>query len=154
MQLALQPVPFGLGLQPLPFSLQFQPLGHVADRGHDQDALAGVDGGQGDLGRERAAVAAAARQFQAFAHRPRPRVGQIARPAGRVPGLDRVRDQDFHRLAGQLVPPVPEQPLGLRVHQHDPAARVHAHHRVRGRLEQPDQQVICELHGAFTFRYR
>ena len=126
----------------------FPPLGHVADRGHDQDALAGVDGGQGDLGRERAAVAAAAGQLDARAHRPGPRVGHVPGPVRRVPGPDRVRDQDLHRLAGQLVPPVAEQPLGLRVHQHDPAVGVDAHHRVGRRLEQPDQHVIRELHGA------
>ena len=70
VQLALQPVPFGLGLEPLPLGLQFQPLADIADRGRHQDALAGLDGGQGDLGRERAAVAAAAGQFQARAHLP------------------------------------------------------------------------------------
>jgi hypothetical protein len=66
-----------------------------------------------------------------------------------MPGLGGIREQDFGRLAGQLVPPVPEQPLGLRIHQHNPPAGVHAHHRVRDRLKQPGHQAIGEWHGAY-----
>lgn len=59
VQLRHQPVPLGLGLEPLPFRLGFQSLGHVPDRGRDQDPLVGLDVGQGDLRREGAAVPAA-----------------------------------------------------------------------------------------------
>ena len=112
-----------------------------------QDALAGVDGRQGDLRRERAAVTAAPGQLDPRAHWPWLWISQIPGPVRRVHRLDRIRDQDLHRLADQLLAPVPEQPLGLRVHQHDPAAGVHAHHRIRCRLHQPEQRVIRELHG-------
>jgi hypothetical protein len=150
VKLALQPFPFGLGLEALPLGLQFQPFGHVADRGHDQDALAGVDGGQGDLAGEGAAVAPAGDQFESLAHPPGPRVGDVGGPVGRVRRLDRVRDQDLRELAGQLVALVSEQPLGLRVHQHDPAVGGHADHGVGRRIEQPDYHVVREFHGAHS----
>jgi hypothetical protein len=54
-------------------------------------------------------------QFQALAHRSRPRLGHVPGPVRRVRRLDRIRHQDLRRLTDQLVPPVPEQPLGLRV---------------------------------------
>ncbi len=154
VQLALQAVPFGLGLEPFPLGLQFQPLPDVADRGHDEDALAGVDGGQRDLGRERAAITAAAGQVGPVADLPGPRVGHVPGPVRRVPGPERVRDQDLHQLAGQLLPPVPEKPLGLRVHQHDAAVGVHAHHRVGRRLEQPAEPGIGPLLAGDIPRHR
>ena len=58
---------------------------------------------------------------------------------------DAVRDQHLHQLAGQLLPAVPEQPLSLRIHQHDPAAGIHAHHRIRRRLQQAGEPWIRSL---------
>jgi hypothetical protein len=49
---------------------------------------------------------------------------------------DCVGDQHLHRLPGQFVAPVPEQPLGLGVDQHDPPITVDADHGVRRRLQQ------------------
>ncbi len=57
----------------------------------------------------------------------------------------RIRDQHLHRLPDQLIPAVAEQPLGLRVHQGDPPVGVHAHHRVRGRLQQPREPGLSTL---------
>ena len=66
-----------------------------------------------------------------------------ARWPGCAPGL--VGDQQLHRLADQLVPAVPEQPLGLGVDQRDPPVGSDAHHRVRGRLEQPAEPGVGPL---------
>ena len=120
-------------------------LGDVADGGRYQGALAGIEDGQGDLGREGGAVAAAARQFQARGHRPGLGVGGVPGAQGGVPGLDGVRDQDLDRLPGQLGARVPEHPLGVGVHQHDPPAGVHAHRRVRCRLQQPGDDGISDM---------
>ena len=121
-------------------------VGDVPDRGGDQDAFLGVDGGQGDLGGEGGAVAAAPGQFHPRAHRAGPRVSHVPGPSAGVDVADRVRDEHFHRLADQLVPPVAEQPLGLRVDQRDPPVAVDAHHRVRRRLQQPREPVIVKMH--------
>ena len=120
-------------------------FGHVADGGHDEDAVVGLDGGQRDLGRERAAVAAAAGQFLPRAHGPGPRAGHVAAPQGRMPGPDGVGDQDLHRGTDEFLAGVPEQALGLGVHQDDAPVAGHAHHRVGRRVEEPDQQLISQL---------
>ena len=48
-------------------------------------------------------------------------------------------DQDLDRLSDQLCARVAEEPLGLRVHEDDPAVLADDHHRVGGRLEQPSK---------------
>ena len=124
------------------------PLGHVPDRGGDQDPLLGVDGGQGDLGGEGGAVAAAPGQLHPRAHRAGRGISHVPGPVAGMDIADRIRDQHLHRLADQLVPPVAEQPLGLRVDQRDPPVGVDAYHRVRRRLQQPSEPVILKvLHG-------
>jgi hypothetical protein len=148
LQLAFQLVPLGLASQPLALGLQFQPLGHVADRGDDQEAVVGVDRRQRDLRAERAAVTAAGGQFHRGAHRPRAGVGHVPGPVTPVRLPRGLGYQRFHRLAHEFFAPVPEQALGLGVHQHDPPVAVHAHHRVRRPLEQPGERVISELHVA------
>ena len=122
-------------------------LGDVADGGGYQDALVGVEGGQGDLGGEGGAVAAAAGQVQARAHLPGLGVGRVPGAQAGMGGLDGVGDQDLDRLPGQFLARVPEQPLGLGVHQHDPPAGVHAHRRVRRRLQQPPEPGTGPLLG-------
>ena len=120
----------------------------VADGGQHQEAPAGVDGGQGDLGGEGGAVAAAAGQVQARVHLPGPGIGRVPGAQAGVGGLARVGDQDLDRLPGQFLARVPEQPLGLGVHQHDLPTGVHAHRRVRCRLQQPGNDGIADLpHG-------
>jgi hypothetical protein len=116
----------GLGRQPL--------LGHVPDRGEDQDPLLGVEGGQGDLGGEGGAVAAAPGWLHPRAHQAGLRVGDVPGPVAGVDVADRVRDEHVHRLADQFVAPVAEQPLGPGVDQRDPAIGVDAYHRVRRHL--------------------
>ena len=110
-------------------------LGDVADRGGYQEALVGVDGGQGDLGGEGGAVAAAAGQSPG----PRPsaglRVGRVPGAQARVPGLGRRRGPGSPPAAR----PVPR--AGTRTAA-PPAAftstirppGVHAYRRVRRRL--------------------
>jgi hypothetical protein len=67
-----------------------------------------------------------------------------------MPGPGRIRYQDVHQLADQLIPPVAEQPLGLRVHQRDLTVGGHAHHRVGGRLEQPAEPGLGLLRVQFA----
>jgi hypothetical protein len=100
---------------------------------------------RGDLGREGGAVTAAARQFQARAHQPGLGVSRVPGTQDGMPGLDSVRDQDLHRLPGQFLTRVPEQPLRLGIHQHDQAIGVHADRRVRRRLQQPGKSEISQL---------
>ncbi len=123
-------------------------LGDITHGGRYQEALAGVEGGQGDLGGEGGAVAAAAGQVQARAHLPGPGAGRVPGAQAGVGGLARVGDQDLDRLPGQLLARVPEHLLRLGVHQHDPPAGVDAHRRVRRRLQQPGNDGIGDRpHG-------
>ena len=145
LQLALHPVPLGLGAVPLPLGLDGLPLADVPDGRRDQDALPGIDGRQGDLGRERAAIPAAPGQFQARSHRPGPGVGDIVGPVVRVHAPHQVGDQDLHRLPDQFLPVIPEQPLGLRVDQGDPAVILDADHRVRCRFQQPQESAVGKV---------
>ena len=134
VQVPFQLVPLGLGAQPLLLGSDLQTLRHVPDHRGNQELFTGAHRGQGHLGGEGATVAAAPGQLQVGAHRPGPGIGQVTGPVGRVQAAHLVRDQDFHRLADQLVPAVAEQPLGLGVDQHDPPVGVDAHHRIRRRL--------------------
>ncbi len=130
-------------------ALRRQPsLGHVPDRGEDQDPLLGVEGGQGDLGGESGAVVAAAGRFHPRSHQAGLRVGDVPPSVAGVDVADRVRDEHVHRQADQFVAAVAEQPLGPSVDQHDPAVGVDAHHRVRRHLKQPGEPVMfMMLHG-------
>ena len=107
VHLALQPLPFRPGPQPLAVGLQFQPFGDVADGGGDEDAFGGADGGQGDLGGERAAVPAPPGQLHPGAHRPRPRIGQVPGPVPRVHVAHALRHQQLDRLPTSSSRPYP-----------------------------------------------
>ncbi len=60
--------------------------------------------------------------------------------------LEGIGDQYLHRLADQLLPPVAEQPLRLRVDQRDTAVPVDAHDGVWCPLEEAGKQPISDLH--------
>jgi len=90
------------------------------------------------------AVAAAAGQIHASAHRPGPRLCLVSVPVPRVGALDGVRDQRLDGLADQVAPWVVEQLLGLGVDRRDPALAVHADHGIGCRLEQVCE---CPVHG-------
>ena len=149
MQLRFEPGAFGLGPEPFGLGLRFDPAGDVADGGGDEQSLAGGDGGQGDVRREGAAVAAAPGQLEPGAHRPGPGVSYVAVPVPGVEGPGVVGDQHLDGLADQRVAVVPEQPLGLRVHQRDPAVGFDAHHGV-GRCfqEAGEPGVRSRRHGS------
>jgi hypothetical protein len=111
-------------------------VGDVADRGGDQRRLLGLHRREADLGRELAAVLAAAEELEPSRHRPRLRLAEVPGPAPRVHGAELLRHQDLDRLAQQLVAPVAEQLLGLMVDEVDDAVGVDDDHRVRGRFEE------------------
>ena len=121
-----------------------KPGGYVPDGRGDENALVGVDRGQGDLGREGAGIAATPGEGQARAHRPVPRVSDVPGPVRRVDGAGGLGDQDLDRLADELLPLVAEQPFRLGVDQDDPAVGGYAHHRVGRRLQERDEYAIGE----------
>ena len=82
--------------------------GYVPDGRGDEDALVGVDRGQGDLGREGAGIAATPGERHARAHRPVPRVSDVPGPVPRVDGAGGVGDQDLDGLADKLLALVAE----------------------------------------------
>jgi hypothetical protein len=53
-----------------------------------------------------------------------------------------VRQQDLDRRADQLLPPVPERPLGGRVHQRDPAVPPGGDDAFRGGFEEPPHRRL------------
>jgi len=151
VQLPFQLVPLGLGAQPLPLGGDLQPLGHIPDHGGDQEPFIGAHRSQGHFSGEGGAVAAAPGQLHVGAHGAGTGISDIPGPVGRVQAACLVGDQEFHRLADQLVPPVAEQLLGLGVDQRDPPVGVDAHHRVRRGLQQPGKPVVLKVvHGHHT----
>jgi hypothetical protein len=115
------------GLRPLP-------IADVANGAHREHAVLGFQGAQADLHRKLAAILSEAEEREARPHRAGSRVGEI--PGAGVTTPESLRYQDFKRLPKQLIAAVPEEPLGLRIHQHDAAQRVDDHDRVGDELEQ------------------
>ena len=95
VQLPLQLVPLGLAAQPLPLRRDLQPLGHVPDHRGDQEPLIGSHGGQGNLGGEGAAVAAAPGQLHVSAHGAGPGISHVPGPVARMQVAHLVGDQDL-----------------------------------------------------------
>ena len=148
VQLVLQSLPFRLRLQPLALAGRHHALAHVANCGDRQRAVIGLDARQADLGRELAAVPAAGEQLQPSAHRPRARIGEVARPMGAVRVVEALRHQHLHRLPQQVLACVSEQHLDLRVDQHDQTVATDSHDRVRGQLQQ--RRLRCQARGDVT----
>ena len=136
MHLALEPFALGLCAESLAFGLLLDPVGDVADGGGDQWALFGLHRRERDLGRERRPILAPGGQLHTRAHRPSHRMHDVAIAVLRMSSPERFRHQHLDSLAYQLVASVAELPLGLLVHQRDPAVRVHGHDRVGRRFEQ------------------
>ena len=144
VQLRFQPAAFGVGPEAFGLGLRFDPVGGVANGGGDERSLAGGDSGQGDVRREGGAVATAPGQLKPGAHRPGrgPGIGHVVVPVPGVKGPGVVGDQHLDGLADQLVAVVPEQPLGLRVHQRDPAVGFDAHHGVGRCFQQSGESGV------------
>ncbi|WP_313915251.1 hypothetical protein [Tahibacter sp.] len=83
-----------------------------------------------------AAAAAAADQFLARSHGALARTFHVAGTVGMVTVAYLLWHQQLHRLASQLILWVPEQPLSLRVGQHDASVAGDHDHGVGCRLEQ------------------
>ena len=117
--------------------------GDVADRRRDQRAFGTLDRAEHDLDRELAAVLAPPRSLDPGAHLTHARGFAVEVPILDVPAVQPSRDQELHRLPGELVAAVAELPLGLDVDQDDLAGGVDDHHRVRSGFQQP---AVSALH--------
>ena len=152
---ALQPLPLvELGFETLalgqraktsPLGEGVDPLGHVANGGRHDQAVLGLEGGQGDLRRELRAVLATTDQLHAGAHRPRERIADVPRPVARVHRLDAVGDEHLDQAPDQLLTRIPEELLGLPVDEHDLSARVDAEDGVGRGLEQAAELRLGSL---------
>src|SRR5262249_47406214 len=80
------------------------PLGDVQDSAEDEEALAGLDGGEANLDWEFASVLAPAVQLAACPHRPGRRGSPIAGPVAYVFAAETLRHKYLDRLAQQLLP--------------------------------------------------
>ena len=114
-------------------------LGDVADGARYEHALFGLQRAQTDLHRKLEAVLAQSIQLQPGAHRAKPGLGEVLRAVSGMLAAKPQRQQHFHRPLEQLRARVAEQPLGLRIDQHNVAFVIHDHFGVRRRLEQPPE---------------
>ena len=121
------------------------PFGHVADDDRDQHAVVGGDWAQADLHWELGPVLATGDEVQPGAHRARAWAGAIGRPVSNVCGAQTLRQQQLDRPAEELVRAVPEEPLGLRVGQHDsPSGIDHGDGIRRGIQHRAEQRIGLE----------
>ena len=117
----------------------FRGLAHadVADRRRHQDSLRALQRAQHDLDRKLAAVLAPSGELDPAADLLRQRVFRGSKIVRDQPLRETLRDDVRHLLPDELIAVVAELLLGLKIQQHDLAALVHHHHRIRSRLQQP-----------------
>jgi hypothetical protein len=115
VELVQQVLLLRFGLQALVLPEDRDALADVADRGRRQNLAVDLDARQADLGRELAAVPPAPDQLQLDTHRPLAGGGEEACPAEAVLLGEALGYQHLHRLADQLLAPISEQSLRLRV---------------------------------------
>lgn len=84
-------------------------LGCVAARGGDDDAVGRRDGAEADLGGELRAVLAQGEELEAGAHGARARRGEVGGAVPRVAVAVARGDEDFDRLALQVLAGVAEE---------------------------------------------
>ena len=108
----------------------------IADRGRDQRSFRALQRTQHDLDRKFAAVLAQGVELDPGADPLRQRVFGGAQIVGHQPFRKPFRNDVGDFLAQQFVAAVTELLLGLDVEQHDLAALVHHHHRIRRGLHQ------------------
>src|SRR5581483_12375145 len=96
-------------------------IGDVTDGGRDEKTVGRLEGAEGDLGGELAAVAAAGEQLEAGAHRTDLGGGGVRLTSRGVRVPDGLGEKDLDRLADEFVAVVAEQALRLAVDQTDPA---------------------------------
>jgi hypothetical protein len=133
------------GGQPRPYPLRPLALADVRDGAEHEQAIRHFDRREADLHRELAAVPAPAVQFAPASHGPHCWVGEEAGAVRRVSVPEAVRHQHFHRLPQQLAATVAEHPLGLGVHQDDPAVAVDHQHAAGGGLHHQAEALLRPL---------
>ena len=124
---------------------ELRALADVADGAGDEDAVLGLERAQADLHRELGAIPAQAEELDARAHAAHPGIAEVARAVAGVPAAETLGDQHLDRPAEQLAPRIPEQPLGLGVHQDDLALAIDDDHGVRCGLQQPAELRLHPL---------
>ena len=128
--------------EPAELPLDLLAVRDVADDARDDHPVPSLERGEADLGRELAAVLAAAGEVQAHAHRARPRVHDVAGAVPLVGSAHALGEEDLDGLVQQLVPPVPEDLLGLRVDEHDAPLVVDPDDGVGSVLEQVAEPAV------------
>ncbi len=130
-----------LVLDPVGLLLHPPALGDVAYGGRDEQALVGLQRGQGDLDGELGPVLASRVQVSGQTHRAGAWFADIAVAEGHVHAGVAVRHQDLHRLTDELGALVAEQLLELGVDQDDRTVTVDDDHPVGRGLEQSAEEL-------------
>ena len=129
----------------LPHLFEPSAVRDVADRAGDQHAVLGFQRAQADLHRNLRAVLAESMELQPGTHRPYARIREEPGPVATVRRPVPLGHEDLYRIAQQVHALVTEEPLGLRVHQHDPPLAIDDHDGVRGRLQQSTELLLRAL---------
>ena len=124
----------GGSLQALVGDLARRDITNVAN--DERLAVFGSHRAQADFQWELRPVPAQAEQLQARAHRSGVGVALVAGAMTDVPSAEALGQQHFNGLAKQLSARIPEQHLGLSVHDLDQTRGVDDDHPVGGRLQQ------------------
>src|ERR1700682_6501794 len=120
-----------------------------ADVADHQDSLGAFERTQHDLHRKLAPILSQSGELDPRSDLQRqgvPRGSQTAREQALCEAL---RNDVFHVLPEEFVRAVSEFFLRLEIRQHDTAAMVHHHHRIRSRLEQPPVSGFHPRHALF-----
>ena len=141
--------PFQVVVEVLDGPLGRLALADVADGRGDDDAVLGVQRAQADLGREEVAVGPARLDLDSGGVRPvrppRNRRSSAASACGPTCEMAGGGTSRLDELAEQVVPPVPEDLLGLGIDDDDAPGDIDAKDRVRGDLEQPAELDLAAL---------
>jgi hypothetical protein len=140
-QVGLQPA--DLGALPRALLLRERALRDVAHDGNDHGTVWLGQRAEADLHWELGPVPAASPQVQAGSHRARGRGDEVLCPEAMVSVAKAVGHQDLDGRPQELGWGVAEDLLGLRVGEHDLPRAVHTEDRVRSRVEQASEALLC-----------
>src|SRR5439155_18068237 len=95
-----------------------------------------------DLDRKLGAVLAAAIELQAHPHRAHARLAEEAVAMARMLVSVALRHQELDPLLEQLAARIAEQPLGLRIDQHDASVASDDDDRIGSRFQEPPELLL------------
>ena len=114
----------------------------VTNRRREKEPVGRLQRTETDLHRKLGTVLTQTMQLQPSTHRANLPIRRIAIAMTGMLSTKPARHQHLHRTPQQLITPVAEQRLRLRIDQGDQPSIIHDHHGVRSRLQQPPKPLL------------